>query len=90
MIIIYIFKNKEIINMIGVKEIECMKKGVILINCVRGGFYDEDVFYEVLEIKKVCWFGIDVFFKEFGIYNKFLDLFNVYVILYIGVNILEF
>ncbi|GAA9385247.1 phosphoglycerate dehydrogenase [Helicobacter pylori] len=82
-------KNKETINMIGAKEIERMKKGVILINCARGGLYNEDALYEALETKKVRWLGIDVFSKEPGIHNKLLDLPNVYATPHIGANTLE-
>ncbi|WP_279592126.1 NAD(P)-dependent oxidoreductase, partial [Helicobacter pylori] len=89
MITIHTPKNKETINMIGAKEIERMKKGVILINCARGGLYNEDALYEALETKKVRWLGIDVFSKEPGIHNKLLDLPNVYATPHIGANTLE-
>ncbi|AFI04838.1 phosphoglycerate dehydrogenase [Helicobacter cetorum] len=82
-------KNEETINIIGTKEIERMKKGVILINCARGGLYNEDALYEALETKKVRWLGIDVFSKEPGIHNKLLDLPNVYATPHIGANTLE-
>ncbi len=47
MITIHTPKNKETINMIGAKEIERMKKGVILINCARGGFITKTLFMKL-------------------------------------------
>ena len=66
-----------------------MKDGVILINCARGGLYNEDALYAALESGKVRWAGIDVFTKEPGTSNKLLDLKNIYVTPHIGANTLE-
>lgn len=82
-------KNKQTINMITSKEIAKMKDGVILINCARGGLYNEDDLYEGLKSKKIAWAGIDVFNKEPAIDNKLLDLDNIYVTPHIGANTLE-
>ena len=82
-------KNAETKNMITAKEIAKMKGGVILINCARGGLYNEDDLYDALQSKKVRWAGIDVFDKEPGTTNKLLDLPNVYVTPHIGANTLE-
>ena len=82
-------KNKETINMIDAPQIAKMKDGVILINCARGGLYNEDALYAALESGKVRWAGIDVFTKEPGTSNKLLDLKNIYVTPHIGANTLE-
>ncbi len=82
-------KNKETINMIGKKEIEKMKDGVILINCARGGLYNEDALYEGLKSKKIRFAGIDVFSKEPATDNKLLDLDNVTVTPHLGANTIE-
>lgn len=82
-------KNEETINMIDAAEIAQMKEGVILINCARGGLYNEEALYEALQSKKVRWLGLDVFSKEPGIANPLLDLENVYVTPHIGANTLE-
>ena len=71
------------------KEIAQMKDGVILINCARGGLYNEDDLYEGLKTKKIAWAGIDVFNKEPATDNKLLDLDNIYVTPHIGANTLE-
>ncbi len=51
-------------NIIGAPEIEKMKKGVVLVNCARGGTVDEDALYEGLKSGKIRFAGIDVFAKE--------------------------
>lgn len=82
-------KNNETKNMISAKEIAKMKDGVILINCARGGLYNEADLYAGLESKKIKWAGLDVFDKEPATDNKLLDLPNVYVTPHIGANTLE-
>ncbi len=82
-------KNKETIDMIGAEEIAKMKEGVRLINCARGGLYNEDALYEGLKSGKVAYAGIDVFVKEPAINNKLLDLDNISVTPHLGANTLE-
>ncbi|RDU73105.1 phosphoglycerate dehydrogenase [Helicobacter aurati] len=82
-------KNKQTTNMITSKEIAQMKDGVILINCARGGLYNENDLYEGLKCGKIAWAGIDVFDKEPAIENKLLELENLYVTPHIGANTLE-
>lgn len=71
MITIHTPKNKETINMIGAKEIERMKKGVILINCARGGLYNEDALYEALETKKCVGLALMSFLKSLAFTTNF-------------------
>lgn len=82
-------KNEETKNIIAAKEIEKMQDGVILINCARGGLYNEGDLFEGLKNGKIRWAGIDVFAKEPGIDNPLLELENVYVTPHIGANTLE-
>ncbi|NPA03821.1 MAG: phosphoglycerate dehydrogenase [Epsilonproteobacteria bacterium] len=82
-------KNKETINMIDKEEIEKMKDGVVLINCARGGLYNEDALYEGLKSGKIKFAGIDVFSKEPATDNKLLDLDNVTVTPHLGANTIE-
>jgi len=49
---------------IGRKEFEMMKKGVVIINCARGGVVDEQLLLEYLNNGKVAGAGIDVFTTE--------------------------
>jgi len=82
-------KNEETINMISYKEIEKMKDGVILINCARGGLYNEDALYDGLKSGKIKMAGIDVFSKEPATNNKLLELDNVIVTAHLGANTVE-
>lgn len=49
---------------IGEKEFEKMKKGVIIVNAARGGVIDEDALLKALESGKVRAIGLDVFENE--------------------------
>jgi len=82
-------KNAETIGMIGKEEIAKMKDGVILINCARGGLYDEDALVEGLTSKKIGFAGIDVFNKEPATDHPLLDLDNVTVTPHLGANTKE-
>ncbi|MDD5405926.1 MAG: phosphoglycerate dehydrogenase [Sulfurovaceae bacterium] len=82
-------KTEETIGMIGAKEIAKMKDGVILINCARGGLYEEAALFEGLKSGKIAMAGIDVFDKEPATNNPLLDLNNVTVTPHLGANTLE-
>jgi D-3-phosphoglycerate dehydrogenase len=49
---------------ISKKELDLMKKGVVLINCARGGVVDEAALLDALNSGKVAAAGIDVFVNE--------------------------
>ncbi|HHC11184.1 MAG TPA: phosphoglycerate dehydrogenase, partial [Campylobacterales bacterium] len=82
-------KTQETIGMIGSKEIEQMRDGVILINCARGGLYNEDALIEGLKSGKIHMAGIDVFNKEPATSHPLLDLDNVTVTPHLGANTKE-
>ena len=82
-------KNKETINYITKTEIDKMKDGVILINCARGGLYNEDDLYDALQSGKVAFAGMDVFIKEPATDNKLLDCDNIVVTPHLGANTKE-
>lgn len=82
-------KNTETIGMIGKEEIAKMKDGVTLINCARGGLYDEDALLEGLTSGKIAMAGIDVFNKEPATDHPLLDLDNVTVTPHLGANTKE-
>jgi len=82
-------KNSETIDMISADEISKMKDGVRLINCARGGLYNEDALYDGLKSGKIAYAGIDVFIKEPAIDHKLLDLENISVTPHLGANTLE-
>jgi len=82
-------KTPETINMITKKEIEKMKDGVVLINCARGGLYNEEDVAEGLKSGKIAWLGIDVFNKEPLTEHPFFELENTSVTPHIGANTRE-
>ncbi len=51
-------------NLISTKEIEMMRKGARLINCARGGIYDEAALVEGLKSGKLGGVALDVFTTE--------------------------
>ncbi len=82
-------KNQETIGIIGSEEIAKMKDGVVLINCARGGLYDEDALLEGLTSGKIHMAGIDVFNKEPATDHPLLDLDNVTLTPHLGANTKE-
>jgi D-3-phosphoglycerate dehydrogenase len=51
-------------GILGVAEFEKAKKGLVVVNCARGGVVDEEALYDALKSGKVFAAGIDVFEKE--------------------------
>ncbi|MFA6137515.1 MAG: phosphoglycerate dehydrogenase [Sulfurimonas sp.] len=82
-------KNQETTDMITEIEIAKMKDGVVLINCARGGLYNEKALYNGLKSGKIRFAGIDVFDKEPAINNPLLDLDNITVSPHLGANTYE-
>jgi len=82
-------KNKETIGMIDDAEFAKMKDGVVVINCARGGLYDEDALLKYLQNGKIRFAGIDVFNKEPATDHPLLDLDNVTVSPHLGANTFE-
>jgi len=82
-------KTEETINMIDKEEIAKMKDGVVLINCARGGLYNEEALLEGLKSGKIYMAGIDVFSKEPATDHPLLDLDNVTVTPHLGANTKE-
>jgi D-3-phosphoglycerate dehydrogenase len=82
-------KNSETVDMITAKEIAKMKDGVVLINCARGGLYNEQDLYENCKSGKIRFLGIDVFIKEPATDNPLLDLDNICVSPHLGANTFE-
>ncbi len=82
-------KNSETIDIINSEEIAKMKDGVVLVNCARGGLYNEDALYDGLTSGKIRFAGIDVFIKEPATSHKLLDLENIVVSPHLGANTFE-
>jgi D-3-phosphoglycerate dehydrogenase len=56
--------DKKAGAMIGKKEFEMMKPGVVIVNCARGGIIDQKALLEALESGKVAGAALDVFEHE--------------------------
>jgi D-3-phosphoglycerate dehydrogenase len=56
--------NDETRNLISTKEVEMMKKGARLINCARGGIYDEQALAEGLRSGHLGGVALDVYSTE--------------------------
>ncbi len=82
-------KTEETYNMIDKEEIEKMKDGVILINCARGGLYNEKALYEGLKNGKIRALGIDVFENEPQPNHPLLEFDNVIATPHLGANTYE-
>jgi D-3-phosphoglycerate dehydrogenase / 2-oxoglutarate reductase len=64
-------------HMISTKEFNLMKKGVMLIDCSRGGVVDQEALYQALVSGKVAGAALDVFEEEPPKNNKLFKLNNV-------------
>lgn len=56
--------SAETRNLIGTKEIQSMRRGARLINCARGGIYDEAALVEGLKSGQLGGVALDVFASE--------------------------
>lgn len=82
-------KTKETLGIISTKDLDKLKDGVRLINCARGGLFEEEMLYKGLESGKIAWLGIDCFVKEPSTDDKLLDFENVSVTSHLGANTYE-
>ena len=79
-------------GMISAREIARMKDRAILINCARGGIYDEQALYDALVSGKVAGVGLDVYSSEpptNNLLSRLLALDNVVATPHIGANTVE-
>ena len=64
-------------HMLSEKEFSLMKKGVMLVDCSRGGVVDQEALYNAIISGKVAGAALDVFEQEPPKNNKLLTLNNV-------------
>jgi len=81
--------RKETIGIIGKKEFEIMKKGVIIINTARGKLIDEAALVAALDSGKVFSAGLDVYEEEPKINEGLLKNPNVVLLPHIGTATME-
>jgi len=66
--------TEETRSLIDKSAMTKMKKGVILINCARGGIINEKDLYEAIKGERVAGAALDVFEKEPAVGNPLLEL----------------
>jgi D-3-phosphoglycerate dehydrogenase / 2-oxoglutarate reductase len=76
--------TRETHGLFGIKEMECMKDGVRIVNCARGGIFDEAALYEALRNGKVVAAALDVFETEPPLHHPLLTLENVVAVPHLG------
>jgi D-3-phosphoglycerate dehydrogenase len=76
-------------HMISTKEFNLMKKGVMLIDCSRGGVVDQEALYQALLSGKVAGAALDVFEEEPPKNSKLLSLNNVIATPHMGAQTFE-
>ena len=57
-------RTKETLNMIADEQIALMKPGVRLVNCARGGLYNEEALYRGLKSGHIASLGVDTWVHE--------------------------
>ncbi len=76
-------------GMIGGKEFEIMKNGVVLVNTARGAIIDEQALVGALRSGKVFGAGLDVYEKEPEVSKDLLDNENVVLLPHLGTATVE-
>ncbi|NGZ27901.1 MAG: phosphoglycerate dehydrogenase, partial [Magnetococcales bacterium] len=76
-------KTRHLMNR---EAFEKMKKGVIIVNCARGGIIDEDALYDNLVSGKVFSAALDVFEVEPATNHKLFELENVVFTPHLGAS----
>jgi glyoxylate reductase len=81
--------RKETVGIVGKKEFEMMKKGVVIINTARGKLMDEAALVEALDSGKVFSAGLDVYEEEPKIHEGLLKNPNVVLLPHMGTSTVE-
>lgn len=82
--------NDETGGMISANEIARMKDGVVLVNCARGGIYDEAALADALNRGKVAGAAVDVYEDEPPAkHHPLIEAKNIILSPHIGANTIE-
>jgi glyoxylate reductase len=76
-------------HIIGTKEFEKMKDGVVIVNTARGNLIDEEAMLKALESGKIFSVGLDVFENEPHVDRRLLDNENIVLSPHIGAATVE-
>lgn len=61
---VHVSGGEQTKNMIGMQEVELLKPGARLVNCARGGIYNEEALVAGLKSGKIAGVGLDVYPEE--------------------------
>jgi glyoxylate reductase len=81
--------RKETTGIIGRKEFEMMKQGVVIVNTARGKLIDEAALVDALDSGKVYSAGLDVYEEEPKVHEGLLKNPNVVLLPHIGTGTYE-
>ncbi|RDW91617.1 hypothetical protein BP5796_02782 [Coleophoma crateriformis] len=81
--------NNKTKGIIGAKEFESMKDGIVIVNTARGKLIDEAALVKALESGKVFSAGLDVYEEEPEIHPGLIDNPNVVLLPHIGTGTFE-
>ena len=81
--------NPETKHIIGKKEFEEMKEGIVIVNTARGPLMDEGALVEALDEGRVWAAGLDVFEEEPEIHGGLMGRENVVLLPHVGTATVE-
>jgi len=81
--------TSESAGMIGAPQLAAAKRGLLVVNCARGGIIDEPALVEALRTGQVAGAGIDAFATEPPRGNALLEMENVVVTPHLGASTAE-
>lgn len=81
--------TKETRHLLGEKEFAAMKDGARVINCARGGIYDEKALYKAIVSGKLAGAALDVYEDEPPLDNPLLKLDSVLSTPHLGASTME-
>lgn len=81
--------SPETYHLIGPKQLEMMKQGVMVINCARGGIIDETALFKAIKEGKVKGAALDVYEQEPPFESPLLELDEVISTPHLGASTQE-
>lgn len=86
---LHLSKNKTTIGLYDAGVLDQIKPGAVIINCARGGMFDEDALAERLESGHIAAAAFDVFAMEPANGNRLLDIPTFFASPHIGATTRE-
>jgi len=86
---LHLSKNRTTIGLYDAKVLDQIKPGAVIINCARGGMFDEDALAQRLESGHIAAAAFDVFAMEPANGNRLLDIPTFFASPHIGATTRE-